>query len=85
MIVCVQTSQARQSNRRGLRPVVSTFRIEANMMVVYANELGKSYVGRASDLVKRLRQAGLRDTGIKAVKCQRLASYLIKNNLPITS
>jgi hypothetical protein len=50
------------------------------MMDVCAKELGNEYVGSASDLVKRLRQAGLQDTGIKAVKCQRLASYLIKND-----
>ena len=64
MCVCMQTTQAWQSSRRGLRPVVSTIRNEAEMMVVYAKELGKEYVGRASDLVKRLRQAGLQDTYI---------------------
>ena len=57
------------------------------MMDVYASakELGKAYVGRPSELAERLHQAGLPDTGIKAVKCQRLASYLIKNNLPLTN
>ena len=61
--MCVQTTQARQSNRRGLRPVVSTIRNEAEMVDVYAKELGKAYVCRPFELVERLRQAGLPDTG----------------------